>query len=151
MKLGALDLWTGLALIVLAGLYYASANAIPDSMLTDEVGAGGLPKALALALGLCGALLAVRSQGLTAPRVRLDLAPQAIGLVVLLAAYIALLPTLGYAVGMGALIAAVAFLAGARSVPVLLVTAILAGLCFQLVFVRAFHIAMPSGILAGWI
>jgi cell division protein FtsW (lipid II flippase) len=151
VKLGALDLWTGLALIVLAAAYYASANAISDSLLSDEVGAAGLPKALALALGLCGALLAVCSQGLAELRVRLDLAPQAIGLVLLLAAYIALLPTLGYAVGMGGLIAAVAFLAGARSLPALLITAVLAGLFFQLVFVRAFHIAMPPGILAGWI
>jgi putative tricarboxylic transport membrane protein len=150
VKLSAPDLWTGLMLIALAGAYYAAADTISDSLLSDTVGAAGLPKLLAVALGLCGALLAVRSQGPGALRVKLDVAPRAVALTVLLAAYVAVLPSLGYALGMGVLIAAIALLAGARSVPALAVTAVAAGIGFWLIFVRLFHITMPAGILAGW-
>lgn len=151
MKLGAPDLWTGLALMVLAGLYCASAGSISDSLLTDAVGADGLPKLLAVALGFCGAMLAVRSQAAMAPTVKLAIRAQAAGLVLVLAAYIAALPVIGYAVAIGILIASVALLAGARSIPALLVTAIVAGAGFQLVFVRLFHIAMPGGLFTRWI
>jgi putative tricarboxylic transport membrane protein len=150
VRLAAHDLWTGLLLMALAGAYYASASAIPESLLSDEVGAGGLPKLLAVALGVSGALLALRSQSLSALGVTLSIAPRAVGLVAVLALYIALLPTLGYAVSMAALIAVAALVAGARSIPALVLTAVVAAIGFQLVFVRLFHIAMPGGLLARW-
>ena len=151
MKLAVADLWIGLALMGFAAAYYAGALAIPDSLLSDEVGAAGLPKALGLALGACGALLAVRSQGFAPMRVRLDMAPQALGLVGVLIAYILVLPVAGYPLAMAALVAVAALLAGARLTPWLAVTAAAAGLGFWLIFVTLFGIAMPAGLLSRWI
>ena len=151
MKLAVADFWIGLALMGLAAAYYAAALAIPDSLLSDEVGAAGLPKALGLALGACGAALAVRSQGFAPMRVRLDMAPQALGLVGVLVAYILVLPVAGYPLAMAALVGVAALLAGARLTPWLAVTAAAAGLCFWLIFVTLFGIAMPAGLLSRWI
>jgi len=151
MKLAVADLWIGLALMGFAAAYYAGALAIPDSLLSDEVGAAGLPKVLGLTLGACGALLAVRSQGFAPMRVRLDMSPQALGLVGVLIAYILVLPAVGYPLAMAALIAVVALLAGARLTPWLAVTAAAAGLGFWLIFVTLFGIAMPAGLISRWI
>ena len=151
MKLAVADLWIGLALMAFAAVYYAGALAIPESLLSDEVGAAGLPKALGLALGACGAALAVRSQGLAPMHVRLDMAPQALGLVGVLIAYILVLPVAGYPLAMAALVAVAALLAGARLTPWLAVTAAAAGLGFWLIFVTLFGIAMPAGLLSRWI
>jgi putative tricarboxylic transport membrane protein len=151
MKLAVADLWIGLALMGFAAAYYAGALAIPDSLLSDEVGAAGLPKVLGLTLGACGALLAVRSQGFAPMRVRLDMSPQALGLVGVLIAYILVLPAVGYPLAMAALIAVAALLAGARLTPWLAVTAAAAGLGFWLIFVTLFGIAMPAGLISRWI
>jgi putative tricarboxylic transport membrane protein len=150
VKLRAPDLWTGLALIAVAGLYYSAALAIPDSLLSDEVGAAGLPKVLAAVLALSGALLAIRSQAAGAMRVKLEFEPLALGLVAAMIAYIALLPLLGYPFMLTALVGGVALLAGARPTFSLAAIAIAAGLGFWLVFARLFHIAMPAGIFALW-
>lgn len=149
MRLRAPDLWTGLALIALAGLYYAAAITIPDSMLSDEVGAAGLPKLLAAALAASGALLAVRSQTGTPFRVTLAVEPRAAGLIAAMAVYIVLLPLAGYPIVLAALIVGVALLAGARPTLTLAAISILAGGGLWYVFVRLFHIGMPAGILAG--
>ena len=151
MKLRAPDLWIGLALVALAAAYYAEARAIPESLLSDEVGAAGLPTLLAAALAASGAALAVRSQGVSAIRVKLVMAPQALGLIALMAAYIVLLPIAGYPLVLAAMVAGVALLAGARPTFGLGLTAILAGAAFWLIFHWLFGIAMPAGPLARWI
>ncbi len=150
MKLGAPDLWTGLALMALAGGYYAAALDIPDSLLSDEVGAAGLPKLLAAALALVGAALAIRSQIAVTPPVKLAIAPRALGLVGLVLAYIVLLPVAGYPLTLAALVASVALLAGARPTLGLGATAAVAGIGFWLIFTDLFGIAMPAGLLAPW-
>ena len=151
MKPRAPDLWIGLALVALAGAYYAEARAISDSLLTDEVGAAGLPTLLAAVLAVSGAALAVRSQGASAIRVTLALAPQALGLVALMVAYLFLLPITGYPLLVAALVASVALLAGARPTLGLGLIAILAGAFFWLTFHWLFGITMPAGLLAYWI
>jgi putative tricarboxylic transport membrane protein len=149
--LRAPDLWIGLAVTALAVGYYAAALRIPDSMLSDEVGAGGLPKSLAAVLAASGVLLAIHSQTGAGVRIKLAMEPQAIGLVAGMTAYIALMPLAGYPVMLAALIAGVALLAGARPTIWLGVIAVAAGIGFWLVFARLFHIPMPSGILLSWI
>jgi putative tricarboxylic transport membrane protein len=151
VNLRSYDLWTGLMLMVLAGGYYATASTISDSLLTDAVGAAGLPKLLAAALGVSGALLAVRSQAAAELHVTLRPEPRAVGLALLAMAYIALLPWLGYGIALGLLIAAVAILGGARNWPAIFAIAVAAGIAFHVVFVRLLHTAMPAGILARWI
>jgi hypothetical protein len=151
VKPRAPDLWIGLALIALAAAYYAEARAISDSLLSDEVGAAGLPTLLAAVLAVSGAALAVRSQGAAAIRVTFAFAPQALGLVALMVAYIFLLPITGYPLLIAALVAGVALLAGARPTVGLGLTAILAGAFFWLTFHWLFGITMPAGLLAHWI
>jgi len=137
--------------MALAGAYYASALTIQDSLLSDEVGAAGLPKGLAIALGLSGALLALRSSAASTIRVKLALKPQALGLLAILAAYIIVLPFAGYPLALAALVAGVALLAGAKLDLTFALTAAGAGLGFWLIFAHLLGIAMPAGRLAGWI
>jgi putative tricarboxylic transport membrane protein len=147
VKLSAPDLWIGLAIVALAAVYYAAALAIPQSMLSDEVGADGLPRLLAVALGISGALLMIRSQGGVAMRFNFSFEPRAIGLVAGLIAYIVLLPVVGYPLILAALIAGIALLAGAKPTIWLGVISVAAGAGFWLVFARLFHITVPTGIL----
>jgi putative tricarboxylic transport membrane protein len=147
VRLGAPDLWIGLGIAALAAGYYAAALTIYDSMLSDEVGAGGLPKLLAAALAVSGVLLAIRSQGGAPLRLNFSVEPRAIGLVAGMAAYIALLPLAGYPLALATLVAGVALLVGAKPTIWLGVISVAAGLGFWLVFARLFHIAVPVGIL----
>jgi putative tricarboxylic transport membrane protein len=145
------DLWAGLALMALAGGYYRAALGIHQSLLSDVVGAAGIPKLLAALLGLCGALMAVRSQLGQAMRITPRAPARSLGLLALFAAYIFLLPIVGYPIALAALVASVALLAGARASPALATIAIAAGAGFWLMFDSLLGISMPPGFLAGWI
>lgn len=150
LRLSAPDLWAGLALMAVAAAYYGSALGIQQSLLSDEIGAAGLPKILAIALGLAGALLAVRSQGSTAIKVTPRLTAQAAGLLALIAVYIIALPILGYPLAIAALVASVALLAGTPPTPGVAITAIAAGLGFWVIFAWLLSISVPAGIFSGW-
>ena len=104
------DTLAGLALVALAVAYWFAAGAIPHSVLAGQVSADGLPKLLAWMLGGLGLLLAV--QGLirrprpagaaaTAPQDADEGTPwwahlRALGMFAIAAAYILLVPYLGY-------------------------------------------------------
>jgi putative tricarboxylic transport membrane protein len=150
LRLRAPDLWAGLALMALAAAYFFAATGIQRSLLSDEVGAAGLPKVLAVFLGFAGALLAARSQWI-APKASLRLTARAAGILVLIAAYILVLPVAGYPLTIFALVACVALLAGAPPTLGLALTAIAAGLGFWLIFARLLGISVPVGPFSGWI
>jgi putative tricarboxylic transport membrane protein len=150
VRLSAPDLWIGIGLIALAAVYYAAALAIPDSLLSDEVGAAGLPKLLATTLAVSGALLAIRSQGASAMRVKLSVEPRGMALVAAMALYIAAMPLTGYPLSLAGLVAGVALLAGAKPTISLAAISLAAGVGFWLVFARLFHIKFPAGIFQGW-
>jgi len=61
------DLALGLAAVVLAAAWLRLAEGIPESLLSDTVGAAGLPRAVGWALALVGALLCGRSVLRSAP------------------------------------------------------------------------------------
>lgn len=149
-RLSVPDLWAGLALMALATAYYVAALGIQRSLLSDEIGAAGLPKALAVILAVAGALLAARSQWAAAIKVSPRLTAQAAGLMALMAAYIFVLPVLGYPLTIAALVAGVALLAGAPPTLGLAITAISAGLGFWLIFARLLSVSVPAGLLSGW-
>jgi hypothetical protein len=134
-KIDGADLTLGiLALVAAAGYLYETAQ-IPESLLEDSVGARGVPLAIGWVMAALGALLCVR--GLIASRngepskpssdgqpvsaterLSAALRPhlQAIGLLAILAAYVALLPHAGYVASTALLIGGVAwFSGGARS------------------------------------
>ena len=148
------DLALGLAVLVLSAAYLEGAARIPESLLSDAVGAAGLPRAVGWATGVVGALLCVRSV-LAAPGTRRE-PPiawkahlRALGLLAILCAYVLLAPWLGYAAATGLLIAAGAAYAGAARNRNLVLIPLLASLLFWLLFVVAFGIPMPGSALLG--
>jgi hypothetical protein len=153
MKLHRADLALGLASIAFAAGYLWLAGGIRESLLSDAVGAAGVPRAVGWAIAAVGVLLCVRSvlrPGAPAPagpgwRALL----RALGLLAILYAYVALAPWLGYAVATGVLLAAVAAYAGAPRGRNLLLVPVLAAIVFWLLFVQAFGIPMPGSALLG--
>jgi putative tricarboxylic transport membrane protein len=155
------DLALGLAAIALAGGYWSVAADIPDSLLSDAVGARGFPAVLAAGLAGSGALLAarglvrrpaeaaVRDGEATEQFRQRSGAFHAAIIVLLLIAYVMLTPHIGYPAGVGLLVGATAAFAGARGIGTLLVTSVLAGLIFWVMFAKVLGISMPAGTLFG--
>lgn len=149
------DIACGVLGLALASAYYAAADAIPKSLLADEVGADGVPKALALSLSLLSALLLLR-----AVRVRNaaddDETQQAsalqhlraLGLVALGFAYIWATPHLGYLLGIALLISATALYYGSRPGLSLVLSASGGAVFLWAMFAKMLDVQMPAGIWA---
>ena len=149
---GRRDVALGLAAAALGIAYFFAARALPISLLSDAVGPGGVPGTVAVVMFLAGALLALR--GVRAGRTATaDVASsahgRALGLMIMLVAYVALLPLLGYPVAIGLLAAAVATYAGARRLPSVLAFGVGTAAVLWLSFVGALGIGMPAGRLLG--
>ncbi len=147
---------TGLIALVLAAIYYAAASDLPISMLSDKVGDDGVPKALAVALALVGAiqivraLLSWRSAAENPPSgavrgLRPHLA--ALGLLLIAVAYVAVTPYLGYLPATAALIYAVAAYAGQAHSLRLAAISLGGGFVLWLSFAKLLGIGMPAGVL----
>jgi hypothetical protein len=139
--------------------YVRFANGIEDSLLADEVGASGVPvfigalMAVASALLLFKALMQKPAPGLLADAddTQDEDSPQnphqlALGLLLILATYLVLLPWLGYVVSVGLLSAAVAWFAGGREAKVLFGFVLLTGPVLWFLFDFALKVKMPAGI-----
>jgi hypothetical protein len=141
------DLVCAAAGLVLAGAYYAAADAIPTSLLADAVGAAGIPKLLAAALALLSLLLGARSllagaSGETAggPHLR------ALGVAGLGFVYVMAAPYLGYPLALALLVAAATLYYGARPRPGVFLYAIGCAALLWLVFAKLLGVAMPPGL-----
>lgn len=154
------DFALGIASIALSVAYLQFAGRIPDSLLSDAVGAAGVPRALGWAAGIIGALLCLRSvrfapgrAAATAPDAEEQAATgmgphlRALGLLAILFGYVLLAPWLGYAVTTGLLVAVAAAYSGAPVGRNLVLVSACAALVFWVMFVYAFSIPMPSGAL----
>jgi putative tricarboxylic transport membrane protein len=156
MTIRRADFALGIAAILLSAAWLHGASRIPDSLLSDAVGAAGLPRAVGWVMAVVGLLLCVRSlrgpaqgepakpQGANAARRHL----RALGLLAILAGYVVLAPWLGYAATTGLLVAAGAAHAGARGRNLMLIP-LAAAVVFWLLFVVAFGIPMPGSALLG--
>lgn len=145
------DLVTGALGLVLAAVYYLAADALPVSLLSDAVGAAGVPKALAIGLGLLSAMLILRAAARLTIRGTGSAADpwphlQAFGVVGLGAAYAALAPYLGYPVAIAALIGVTALYFGMRPSPRLVLVALAGAALFWGLFVKILGVAMPEGL-----
>ena len=144
------DFALGVAAMLLAGAWLAGANAIHESLLSDAVGAAGLPRAVGWCLVAVGLLLCLRSlrRSGTAPAMAAGAALRphlrALGLLALLFSYVLLAPWLGYALATGLLVAAGAAYAGAPRSRWLVLVPLAAAVVFWLLFVWAFGIPMPG-------
>ena len=143
------DLVCAVAGLALAGAYYAAADAIPTSLLADGVGAGGIPKLLAVALALLSFLLGARSLLVNSRAAAVD-GPhlRALGVAALGFVYVAVAPYLGYPLALALLVAAATLYYGERLRPAVLFYAIGCAALLWLVFAKMLGVAMPAGVWA---
>jgi len=155
------DSLSGLALIALAAVYYWATGAIADSTLGDEVGASGLPLVLAAALAAFGLMLLVRSlievraaRAKQSKEIAIDddeeqdaKMPRAIGFLAFGAAYILILPYVGYLVGVALLIGSITLYEGAARRWTVPVAAIGGAVLYWAVFVKLLGVNQPAGTL----
>lgn len=95
--------------IAIAAAYWFAADAVPTSLLSDGVGAGGVPKGIALLLGVLS--FAVLFSKPRATQKQNDW--KALGIAVLGFTYVAAVPFIGYFVSVAALAGGAALYYGA--------------------------------------
>ncbi len=158
------DYLSGGVLLALAAAYYAATGNIAESTLSDEIGATGLPRLLAMLLALIGLALLVRTAlaDRAARRARATAAPaeeeegaslpRAVGLLLIGGAYVVLLPFIGYFLSVALLIGAVAFYEGAARSWVLPAAALGGATLYWAIFVKLLGVHQPAGTLfQGWL
>jgi putative tricarboxylic transport membrane protein len=148
------DAISGALLLLLAAGYWRLSSAIPESSLSDEVGADGLPRVLAAALAVVALLLIGKAllgrqpaPAAAAPEGEHAGLPRALGFVAIGIGYMLVAPLVGFAVGVAALIVAVALYEGERPSPKLLAVAAAGGVGFWAVFVRLLGTEQPAALL----
>jgi hypothetical protein len=158
------DAWIGLAMLLVAVVYWLEADKIKISPLDGPVGASGLPKSLAYALGLLSIILIARSLfgALMAPKA----APQhavdeqtfadamrphlrAVGMLAIGVGYLLLVSWLGYIITIAALLLLVSLYIGAALTLRTVLIAALGGVFYYLLFVQFLGIPLPPGEIFG--
>jgi putative tricarboxylic transport membrane protein len=163
MKIKRTDFFLGIGAIAVSIGYLYVASGIQESMLSDTVGASGVPKALGWVMAGLGLLLCLRSLSFGTTDAKSSAEPtsseteetpagmrphlQALGLLGVLIGYILLAPYLGYVVSIGILVAAVARYGGAPFNRNMLLISAAAGIGFWLVFSQLLGISMPDSLL----
>ncbi|MDQ0305081.1 tripartite tricarboxylate transporter TctB family protein [Ancylobacter polymorphus] len=158
------DFLSGGVLIALAAAYYIATGTIAESTLSDEIGATGLPRLLAMLLAFIGLALIARTAfvALAARRANVPQIPaeeeegaplpRAVGLLLIGGAYVLLLPFLGYFLSVALLIGAVAFYEGAARSWVLPTAALGGATLYWAIFVKLLGVHQPAGSLfQGWL
>lgn len=137
----------------LAAATWIGASRLPRSLLSDEFGAEGLPRGLAVALAATSTLIALRAfwpgrgEGIaeaSALGAARDHA-RAFGIVALGFGYVLLAPWLGYIPAAVLLIGATAWYYGARPSLSLLAVAVGGALFLWWIFARMLAVSMPAG------
>ena len=152
---------TGAIGLVASLTYVIAARRIEDSMLADAVGASGVPVAVgvlmavaSIALLIKGLVPLAKAQTVSAPSIgdpgeaaEPQMRPHwlALGLLMILLAYLLILPWLGYIVSIGLLSVAVAWFSGGRERKTLLGFVLLTGPLLWLLFDFALKVRMPAG------
>lgn len=145
------DAIVGIAAIAFGVAYWLMADAVPTSLLSDQVGAGGVPRVLATALAILGAIQIWRGvwQGGTDSAIDMNAHSRALGLLALGCAYVAAMPHLGFLLTTAILIVAASVYAGIKMGRDILVVGAVSGVAFWAIFAKLLGIAMPSGVFAG--
>jgi hypothetical protein len=146
------DVRLGLLAIMLAAAYWVGSTGIQQSLLSDAVGADGVPRALAYAMAGIGALLLVRGLLKGATEAKGDGSSnhlKSAGLLAMLVCFMGVTALVGYAIAIAALIAAVAIYAGARPLHTVAVTAVVGAATLWLMFRVILGVPMPAGAF-GW-
>ena len=148
------DLAFGCGMLAFSGGYYLLARAIPSSLLDDAIGPQGLPKAYALLLACLSIVQIIHSLIRRSEREPLSSVPRssqlralwrALGMLVIGAAYLVIVPWLGYVSSIaGLILVTILYQHGVgrrRAVAV----AVSGALFFWLLFVLLLGIPQPSG------
>ena len=163
MKIMTRDTWIGLVMLIVATVYWFEAGKIRVSPLDDGIGAAGLPKALAYALGALAIILILRTvigafmfhQPVTSspseqtektnwtPHIR------AVGMLAIGIGYLLLVAWLGYIITVAALLFFVALYIGADLNLHTVMVAVIGSVAFHLLFVEFLGIPLPSGAILG--
>ena len=140
------DLVFGAACLAVAAGYYLMASAIPESALSDSVGAQGLPKTYAVVLGALSLVLIARSaRQQSSVKAPASLARVA-GMLLIGILYLAVVPWLGYILSLAGLIAATTYYQGGGLNTRVAVVAVSAAVFFWVLFVAVLSIPHPPGI-----
>ena len=148
--------------MLLAASYIATAQSIEDSLLADAVGASGVPTGVGVVLWAASLFLFLKSFKSKASMLdETEEAPteggsqhphaMALGLLLILAAYVFVVPILGYVLSVGLLVGAAAWFAGARRYTSLVLCAVLAGPVLWFVFDWTLEIRLPVGLWPMWL
>ena len=154
------DSAVAVGMIVLAGLYWLSADQIKVSRLEGLVGAQAVPKGLAISLAVLSALLlaqdlwrgrrAAGAAGREAGEVSgVHAHLRAAGMLLIGVGYLALVGTIGYVPAIALLMVATALYLGQSWSARLVVLALGLALLYYLLFVRLLGIPLPPGIWPG--
>lgn len=162
MKILTRDTWIGVVMLIVAVVYWFEANKIRVSPLDDGVGAAGLPKALAYALGALAIILILRSLAGTAFRnapapdtaktsLSENMKPhfRAAGMLAIGVGYLLLVSWLGYVISLTLLLLCVSLYFGAPLNTRTLVVAGVGGVVYHLLFVEFLDIPLPVGAIIG--
>lgn len=147
---------TGIVLTGVAYTYYRLADALPQSLLSDEVGADGFPKLLAISLAAFSILLTLtgvfEKPPVTSPESTKKAAEdryrflRAGGAVLIGAVYLLIISWAGYPLAVGLLMVAVILYNGEPFSLKVLITAIIAAVFFWIFFALLLKVPMPAGI-----
>jgi hypothetical protein len=144
------DLMFGAFCLALAIGYYLMAAAIPESALSDTVGAQGLPQTYAIVLAVLSLMLIARS--IAGARIELPGATHRLpglriaGMLGIGILYLVAVPWLGYVLALTGLIAATTYYQGGGLNWRVAVVALSGALFFWVLFVAVLGIAHPPGI-----
>lgn len=163
------DLVSGLVLLAIAGGYYLAVGQIPQSNLSDEVGAHGMP--LVLAFGLAVVAMAIAIRGAMSAWRTPQVAPangqqgdaaddegadereagpvRALGVVACGLLYIAVAWLLGYVAAVAVVILAVSLYEGIRPGWQMLAVAVVGAAMFWAIFAKLLGVPQPVGVLFG--
>lgn len=140
---------------IVAAAMWAGASRLQRSMLSDEFGADGLPRGLALVLAAVSTLIAVRAlwqnrgQTLYSALRNKESVPgghaKALGIVAIGFGYVLVAPWLGYIAAAFLLIAATTIYYGARPGPMLLAISFGGAVALWFVFAKMLSVSMPAG------
>ena len=150
------NLIAGVVLLAFSVIFWLGADAIPKSRLGGSVGADGLPKTLAIALGVLSLGLIAQTvlMARAAPAAaeererrieRRNLHLRALGMIVIGAVYVAVVPYLGYVLSIARLLLACALYSGKRPSRGLGLFTILGAVVFYVLFVRILDVPLPAG------
>jgi ABC-type Fe3+-siderophore transport system permease subunit len=157
------DRLTGLLGVIFSSMYVYQASQIEDSLLADAVGVAGVPTAIGYLMLMASALLFLKTWLKTQAAISEDESEEvepggsehphlkAMGLLALLAAFVALVSVFGFLIAIGLMVAAIAYYGGARQFKTLLWCALLTGPALWLSFDYALEIHMPTGMWSQWI